>query len=55
MVRPHGPANVHSVRRLLTGVAGTFSGKYLSDDDHPVTVEVTDGKFDLQFTKPEAN
>jgi hypothetical protein len=38
-----------------THVAGTFSGKYLSDGDKPVPVEVTDGKFDLQFTKPDGN
>jgi hypothetical protein len=38
-----------------THVAGTFSGKYLSDDDKPVPMEVTDGKFDLRFTKPEGN
>ena len=38
-----------------THVAGTFSGKYLSADDKPVAVEVTDGKFDLRFTKPEGN
>jgi hypothetical protein len=37
-----------------THVAGTFSGKYLSDDK-AVPVEVTDGKFDLQFTKPDGN
>ena len=38
-----------------THVAGTFSGKYLSGDDKPVPMEVTDGKFDLRFTKPESN
>jgi hypothetical protein len=38
-----------------THVAGTFSGKYLSGDDKSVAMEVTDGQFDLRFTKPEAN
>ncbi len=38
-----------------THVAGTFSGKYLLGDDKSVAMEVTDGKFDLQFTKPEGN
>jgi hypothetical protein len=36
-----------------THVAGTFSGKYLSDDKEPM--DITDGQFDLQITKPEAN
>ncbi len=38
-----------------THVAGTFSGKYLSSGDKPVAMEVTDGQFDLRFTKPEGN
>jgi len=38
-----------------THVVGTFSGKYLSADKVPVSAEVTDGKFDLRFTKPEGN
>jgi hypothetical protein len=38
-----------------THVAGTFSGKYLSGGNKPVPVEVTDGKFDLRFTKAEGN
>jgi len=38
-----------------THVAGTFSGKYLSGGDKPVPMEVTDGQFDLRFTKPEGN
>jgi hypothetical protein len=38
-----------------THVVGTFSGKYLSGDKVQVPVEVTDGKFDLRFTKPEGN
>ena len=38
-----------------THVAGTFSGKYLSNGNKPVPVEVTDGQFDLRFTKPEGN
>lgn len=38
-----------------THVAGTFSGKYLSEGDKPVAMEVTDGQFDLRFTKPEGN
>jgi hypothetical protein len=38
-----------------THVAGTFSGKYLSGGNKPVPVEVTDGKFDLRFTKPGGN
>jgi hypothetical protein len=38
-----------------THVAGTFSGKYVSGGDKPVPMEVTDGKFDLRFTKPEGS
>jgi hypothetical protein len=38
-----------------THVAGTFSGKYLSGRDKPVPMEVTDGQFDLRFTKPGGN
>jgi hypothetical protein len=38
-----------------THVAGTFSGKYLSGGNKQVSMEVTDGKFDLRFTKPEGN
>ena len=38
-----------------THVAGTFSGKYLSGGNKPVPMEVTDGKFDLRFTKPGGN
>jgi hypothetical protein len=38
-----------------THVAGTFSGKYFSGGDKPVPMEVTDGQFDLRFTKPEGN
>jgi hypothetical protein len=38
-----------------THVAGTFSGKYYSGGNNPVPMEVTDGKFDLRFTKPEGN
>ncbi|MEP7277210.1 MAG: hypothetical protein ABI813_01085 [Bacteroidota bacterium] len=34
-----------------TRVAGTFSGKFLSDDDNPVRLEITDGSFDVAFTK----
>ncbi|MDB5156016.1 MAG: hypothetical protein JWR50_723 [Mucilaginibacter sp.] len=34
-----------------THVAGTFSGEYLSDDKKPVPLEITDGSFDLPFTK----
>ena len=38
-----------------THVAGTFSGKYLSDDKPPVALEITDGSFDLPFTKDTKN
>ena len=38
-----------------THVAGTFSGKYLSDDDKPVLLEITNGSFDLPFTKDKSN
>ena len=34
-----------------TRVAGTFSGKFLSHDDKPVAMEITDGRFDVAFTK----
>jgi hypothetical protein len=34
-----------------THVAGTFTGKFLSDDDKPVPLEITDGSFDVTFTK----
>jgi hypothetical protein len=38
-----------------THVAGSFSGKYLSGDDKPVPLEITDGSFDLPFTKDKSN
>ncbi|HEY5408086.1 MAG TPA: hypothetical protein VIJ92_13410 [Ginsengibacter sp.] len=38
-----------------THVAGTFSGKYLSGDNKPVPLEITDGSFDLPFTKDKSN
>lgn len=34
-----------------THVAGKFTGKFLSEDDKPVPLEITDGSFDLLFTK----
>ncbi len=34
-----------------THVAGTFAGKFLSDDSKPMPLEIIDGKFDLPFTK----
>jgi hypothetical protein len=36
-----------------THVAGTFTGKFLSDDNSPL--EITDGSFDLPFTKEQSN
>jgi len=49
-----------SVIATITGidvkhVSGTFSGKYLSDDDKPAPLEITDGSFDLPFTKDANN
>lgn len=38
-----------------THVAGSFSGKYLSDDNKPVPLEITEGSFDLPFTKDANN
>ena len=38
-----------------THVAGSFSGKYLSDDDKPLPLEITAGSFDLPFTKDKGN
>ncbi len=38
-----------------TNVAGTFSGKFLSDDDKPVPLLITDGSFDVLFTKDKGN
>lgn len=38
--------SINSVR-----VAGKFSGKFLSDDDKPVALSITDGSFDVPFTK----
>ncbi|HEY5370574.1 MAG TPA: hypothetical protein VIJ75_16435 [Hanamia sp.] len=38
-----------------THVAGTFHGKYLSDDKPSVPLEITDGSFDLPFTKDKVN
>ncbi len=38
-----------------TRVAGTFSGKFLSDDDKPVSLAITDGRFDVAFTKDKEN
>lgn len=32
-----------------THVACTFSGKFLSDDNKPVSLEITDGSFDVPF------
>ena len=36
-----------------THVAGTFAGKFLADDNSPL--EITDGSFDLPFTKDQSN
>ncbi len=38
-----------------THVSGTFSGKYLSGDDKPVPLEITEGSFDLPVTKDTNN
>ncbi|HEY5391819.1 MAG TPA: hypothetical protein VIJ57_06875, partial [Hanamia sp.] len=38
-----------------THVAGTFSGKYLSSDDKPIPLEITEGSFDVPFTKDAKN
>ncbi|MEP7143659.1 MAG: hypothetical protein ABI707_12345 [Ferruginibacter sp.] len=38
-----------------TRVAGKFSGKFLSDDDKPATLAITDGSFDVPFTKDKDN
>jgi hypothetical protein len=38
-----------------THVAGTFSGKFLSDDSKPIPLEITDGSFDVVFTKDKRN
>ena len=38
-----------------THVAGSFSGKYLSGDNKPVPLEITEGSFDLPFTKDANN
>lgn len=40
--------NITSIN--ATRVAGTFTGKFLSDDDKPVSLEITDGSFDIAFT-----
>ncbi len=34
-----------------TRVSGKFSGKFLSDDNKPIPLEITDGSFDVAFTK----
>ena len=34
-----------------TRVTGTFSGKFLSGDKSPLPLDITDGSFDLEFTK----
>lgn len=41
--------NITSIN--ATHVAGTFAGKFLSDDDKPVSLNVTEGSFDVPFTK----
>ena len=38
-----------------THVAGIFSGKFLSGDNKPVPLEITEGSFDLPFTKDKSN
>ena len=38
-----------------THVAGTFAGKFLSEDNKPVPLRITDGSFDLPFTKDKDN
>ena len=38
-----------------THVTGTFAGKFLSDDDKPVPLEITSGSFDVPFTKDTDN
>lgn len=36
-------------------VAGKFSGRFLSGDNKPVTLEITDGSFNVMYTKEEKN
>lgn len=36
-------------------VTGKFSGRFLSGDDKPVALEITDGSFNLLYTKEEKN
>jgi hypothetical protein len=38
-----------------THIAGTFAGRFLSDDDKPVSLVITDGSFDVPFTKDKDN
>ena len=38
-----------------THVSGTFAGKFLSDDNKPVVLEITDGSFDVPFSKDKDN
>ena len=49
-----------SVTVTLTGIdashiAGTFSGKYLSGDDTPAPLVITDGSFDIPFKADKMN